>query len=154
MNIPQLYIDHNFAFQQLGYTCGPVTLLNILRQRGDKSRSEEELASLCNALPGTGTTNDALVGAAKSVGLAVVAQKANAALDDIERHIDEAHAVIVNYFYAFSDEGHYAQVAGYDDYALYLADPTAGYMRIRKEYFVNHWHSQAGDIVRWFAAVA
>ena len=59
----------------------------------------------------------------------------------------------MNYFYAFSNKGHYAQVADYDDASFYLIDPTASYMRIKKEYFAQHWHGRPGASKNWFMSV-
>lgn len=153
MNIRKLYQDNRHAFQTVGFSCGPVTLLNILRQRGDMSHTEEELIELCKADAVTGTTNDNLITAARTLGFTIVEERDKATVKDIERQLDEDNMVVVNYFYAFSNEGHYAQVAEYDDKAFYLIDPTAGYMRIKKEYFVTNWHSQDGTITGWFMAI-
>lgn len=154
MKLTRLYKDNNHAFQQAGYTCGPVTLLNILRQKGDNTHTEEDIAQTCHAVQGQGTTNDNLIKAAESFRLKIVETKADARAEDIERHVDQGNYVVVNYFYAFSGEGHYAEIADYDERAFYLIDPTAGYMRIRKEYFVNYWYNHDKTIAKWFLAVA
>ena len=153
MNIRKLYKDDNHAFQQLTYTCGPVALLNLLRQQGDDSHTEEELAKLCKASRKKGTRVKHLVKAAEKLGFEVVESRANATTEDIEHHLDQGHKVIVDYFYAFAEEGHFAQIAEYDDVAFYFIDPSLGYMRLKKPYFIKNWHNQNGKLVGWFMAV-
>lgn len=153
MKITDIYRNNNLHIQVANYTCGPVSLLNILRMKGDASYSEDELAVICKAVPGKGTTNDNMVAAAKKIGLEVIETKANSQISDIERHIDNGDYVIINYFEAFSEDGHYSIAAEYDDKALYIADCYDGLIRIEKKYFPKWWHNSDNTIQGWFMAV-
>lgn len=153
MSLIKMYADDNFAFQATGYTCGPTTLLNILRQKGDNTHTEEGIAKACKATSDHGTTVENLVAGAKELGLQVVETKKDAEISDIESNIDSGNTVVVNYFYAFSGEGHYAQIVEYDDEAFYFLDPSLGYMRLKKKYFLKNWYDQHQENIRWFMAI-
>jgi len=145
--------NNGLIIQKANYTCGPVSLLNVLRLKGDGAYSEPELAQICKARPGSGTDNNDLVVAAKQIGLEVVEVRQNATIADIERHLDNAAYVIINYFEAFSQDGHYSVVTDYDEHALYIADCYDGFLRITKKYFPRWWHNSDGSIVGWFMAL-
>jgi predicted double-glycine peptidase len=153
MKIKDIFTKYHLVIQEASYTCGPCSILNVLRLKGDSSRSEEEMAELCHAKPGVGSSNEDLVKAVREVGLEVVEEKSDANTQDIERHIDDGAYVIVNYFNAFSDEGHYAVVTGYDDKALYFTDSSLGYLRLKKEYFKKFWYNSDKTVYGWYAAV-
>jgi predicted double-glycine peptidase len=153
MNIKKIYADNGLAFQEAEYTCGPVTLLNVLRLKGDFSRSEEELSKLCKAQPKIGTTEEDMVKAAKALGLKVAEEKQDADTSDIEKHIDNGDFVIVCYFHAFSGEGHYALVSEYDEKAFYLRDCSLGFPRLKKKYFKRYWYNSDKSIYGWLLAV-
>lgn len=128
-------------------------MLNILRLKGDDSYTEEELAKICHARPVKGTANADLVKAAKQVGLKLVEVKKNAAIADIERNLDAGAFVIINYFEAFSEGGHYSIVTDYDETALYIADCYDGFLRIEKKYFPKWWHNSDKSIRGWYMAI-
>ena len=154
-SVKQIYQDNNLHMQQLSYSCGPVGILNILQQKGDFSRSEEELAQLAGATPEAGTSHDNLITLAHTVGLEVVESKQDADIADIERNIDANRYVIVNFIQPESSIGHYAIVNEYDDKALYFYDCDTGFLRFEKKYFINFWHDQdiSTPIERWYMAV-
>jgi|SRR5665213_3578236 len=153
MRVKDIFIKHRLAIQEANFTCGPVTVLNILRLKGDFSHTEEELAKLCHAKPGVGTSNENIIKAAKQVGLKVLEDKANSTIADIEKHIDNDAYVIVNYIDAFCGEGHYSAVTDYDDQSLYFADSALVFLRLSKEDFQKHWYSSDKTIYAWYAAV-
>ena len=154
MNIKDIYAQNGLAIQKADYTCGPVSLLNVLRMKGDTSHSEEEVAKLCKAKPGSGTDNKALVNAAKELGLNIIEEKKDASIDDLERNIDAGSYVIVNYFEAFSQDGHFSIVTNYDNRSLYIADCYDGLLRIEKKYFKNWWHNSDKTLHGWYVALA
>jgi predicted double-glycine peptidase len=153
MRVQDIFAQHHLAIQEASYTCGPVSILNALRLKGDFSRSEEELAKLCDAKPGIGTSNQNVVKVARQVGLEILEEKANAVIVDIERNIDNGAYVIVNYFDAFSDEGHYSVITEYDNRALYFTDSGFGLFRLNKEDFIKFWHNSDKTIYGWYVAV-
>jgi predicted double-glycine peptidase len=153
MKITQIFDDNHLAFQEAEYTCGPVTLMNLLRLKGDFSHSEAELAKLCKTKPDPGTLEEDMVAAAKTLGLDVVEAKEGATIKELEQHIDNGEFVIVCYFHAFAGEGHYGLVTEYDDKAVYLRDCSLGFIRLKKQYFEKYWHDHDGSVKRWLMAV-
>jgi len=131
-------------------------LLNALHLKGDFSHTEEELAKLCEAKPGIGTTEENLIKAARAVGLEVVEEKSKATVEDIERNIDNGAPVVICYTNAFSGNGHYTCVTEYDDRALYCRDPAFGFLRLSKEYLEKFWHGSmdaSRGSNRWYMAL-
>jgi predicted double-glycine peptidase len=153
MNIKKIFAQNGLVIQEESFTCGPCTLLNVLRLRGDPSHNEQELVRRCNAKPGIGTSHEDMVKVAPEIGLKLVKEKREATIEDIERHIDDDGAfVIVNYIDAFSGHGHYAIITEYDDKAFYFSDCSMGLFRLEKEFFKKFWHSASG-IPQWYMAV-
>lgn len=128
-----------------------MSLLNILRLKGNPDYDELSLTKLCNALPGKGTTHENLVTAAECIGLECVEEKERGTVSDLERLIDGGNYVIINYLVAFSDSGHYTVVTNYDAEALYFYDCSYGFMRFEKEYLKKFWISK-DSIPQWYAA--
>ena len=86
----------------------------------------------------------------------MVEEKSDAAIDDMERNIDEGAHVIICYANAFSGNGHYTLVTGYDDRAIYCLDSAFGLFRFSKEYLKNFWHGQkdaSKGSNRWYMAI-
>ena len=110
MNIKNIFSNEHLVIQELSYTCGPVALLNILHLKDDFTHNEKELAELCNAKTGIGTTNENLVKAAQKIGLELIEEKSNATVQDIQRNIDNGAYVIICYANAYSGNGHYTVV--------------------------------------------
>lgn len=156
MDVKDIFSDNKLAIQEASYTCGPVALLNALHLKNDFSRNEDELAQICKAKPGIGTTNENLVKAAQAVGFTVVEEKSDASVEDIERNIDSGSYVIICYANAFSGNGHYTLVTKYDDRALYCRDSAFGLFRFSKEYLINFWHGQRDASTgsnHWYMAI-
>lgn len=157
MNVKDIFDKNKLAIQQESYTCGPVALLNILHMKNDFSYNEEELARLCDARVGYGTTPENLVKAAQKLGLEVVEEKSNGNVEDIQRNIDMGAYVIILYKNAFSGNSHYTVVTKYDDKALYCRDSAFGLLRFSKEYLEKFWHGVTHDASRnskqWFMAL-
>jgi len=153
MRTKAILAKYNLAVQEATFSCGPVSILNVLRLKGDFSRTEKELIKLCDAKAGVGSSNENVVKAAKQVGLKILEEKTDAKIADIERHIDSGAYVIVNYLHAFSGTGHYTVVTDYDDIALYFVDSSLGFLRLRKEYFKKYWYNSDKTIHGWYAAV-
>lgn len=152
MNVKDIFAQNGILIQETSYTCGPSTLLNVLRLKGNDSHTEAELAKRCNTKPGIGTLEADLVRVAKEIGIEVIEEKEHAQIADIERNLDDGNYVIVCYMHAFAGEGHYAIITEYDDQAFYFRDPSLGMFRLKKKYFKEWWHDATG-IQQWYAAV-
>lgn len=152
MNPKDLIAQNHVVIQQLDYSCGPCSLLNVLRLKGDSSYTEEELTKRCNAKPGIGTDEKDLVRTAKEIGLEVVDEKEGASLSDVERNLDAGAYVIVCYTHAFAGEGHYGVIVDHDNTAFYFIDPSFGPFRLRKEYLDKWWYGSEGE-QHWYVAV-
>lgn len=153
MNTKQIFQVNNLQIQIANYTCGPVSLLNILRLKGDMSYTEDELSILCQSKPITGTENSVLVKVARKINLDIIEEKYNAEILDIERNINNGAYVVVNYFEPFTGESHYSVITNYDKKSLYFADCYLGYLRIEKWCFKKWWHNADNSIIGWYFAV-
>lgn len=152
MKIKQLYADNDLNIQEGEYTCGPVTLLNVLRLKGDPSYTEEELAKICNSNPEHGTLNTDLVRVAKEIGIEVLEAKEGGTITDIEHCIDKGAYVIVCYQHLYAEDGHYSVITEYDDVSFYFRDCSQGFFRLKKKYLPKAWYGSSGS-QQWFAAV-
>jgi predicted double-glycine peptidase len=157
MNIKDIFADNHLVIQQGQSNCGPAALLNVLHLKGDFSHNEEELARLCDAKIGYGTTPENLVKAAQQIGLEVVEEKSNASLADIQRNIDQGAYVIILSAITFSGHSHYTCITQYDDQALYCLDSAYGLLRIEFEHLEKLWHGVDHDASRgsqqWYTSV-
>jgi len=152
MDLKKIYRQSNLAIQELSYTCGPTSLLNVLRLKGDDSYTERQLAELCKSNRKDGTTHEGLVDGAQKAGLKVVEHKENAELKDIERNVDAGAYVIVNYFDAWTGYGHYSVITEYDSKSYYIRDCFFGLFRMEKRILDKWWYGRDG-IKRWYLAV-
>ena len=154
MPIKQLFKNQNLHIQKLNYTCGPVSLLNVLAAKGAAgNHSEESLAQLCGAKPGFGTSNEAMVETAGKLGLEVLEAAESADLGQVEEYLDRGACVIVCYL-CLSGGGHYAVATEHDEAALYFLDCTHGLLRIEKDNFIGRWRNKHEPTERWFMAIA
>lgn len=156
MNVRGIFSDNHLVIQELPFTYGPVALLNALHLKGDFSRTEDELAKLCDAKEHFGTTNENLVKAAQEIGFKLVEDKSNATVEDIQRNLDNGAYVIICYKNAYSGNGHYTVVTEYDDQALYCRDSAFGFFRLSKEYLEKFWHGStdaSSGSKQWYMAV-
>lgn len=152
MTIKQLYTDNNLNIQEAEYTCGPVTLLNVLRLKGNSSHTEEELAKKCKSGPEHGTLNKDLVRVAKEIGIEVIEAKEGGTIADIEHHLDNGAYVIVCYQHLYADDGHYSVITEHDDVSFYFRDCSYGFFRLKKKYLPKAWYGSSGS-QQWYAAV-
>jgi|SRR5665213_774271 len=157
MKIKDLFADNHLVIQQGQSNCGPAALLNVLHLKGDFSHTEEDLAQLCDAKVGYGTTSENLVKAAQKLGLELVEEKSDGTVEDIQRNIDTEAYVIILYSNAYSGNSHYTVVTEYDDQALYCRDSALGFFRFNKEYLEKFWHGNSHDAShdskQWYLAV-
>lgn len=153
MRVKDILTQHHLATQEASFSCGPVSILNVLRLKGDFSHSEKELIKLCDAKVGIGSSNEDVVSTARQVGLKVLEEKVDAVVADIEKQLDKDAYIIVNYCHTFSDTGHYAVITDYDEEALYFADSSLGFLRLRKEYFKKYWYNSDKTIYGWYVAL-
>lgn len=152
MNVKDIFVQNGLLIQEKPYTCGPSTLQNVLKLKGNDSYTEDELAKLCEANPEVGTTNQNMVKVAKAVGLKVVEERANSKVIDLENHLDAGNHVIVCYLNAFSGNGHYGFITEHDDLAFYFRDCDHGLFRLEKKEFKNFWYGKDGN-KQWFMAI-
>jgi ABC-type bacteriocin/lantibiotic exporter with double-glycine peptidase domain len=157
MNVKDIFADNHLVIQQGQSNCGPAALLNVLHLKNDFSHTEDELAQLCDAKVGYGTTPENLVKAAQKLGIEVVEEKSNASLEDIKRNLDKGAYVIILSAATFSGNSHYTCITQYDDQALYCRDSAYGFLRLDIEYLGKLWHGVEHDASRgsqqWFMAV-
>lgn len=157
MSVKDIFSDNHLVIQEGQSNCGPAALLNVLHLKDDFSRTEEELARLCNAKVGYGTTPDSLVKAAEKLGLEVVEEKSNGTVEDVKRNIDKGTYVIILSAATFSGNSHYTCITEYDDKALYCRDSNYGFLRLNTEYLEKLWHGVEHDASRgsqqWYVAV-
>lgn len=139
--------------QKEDYTCGPVTLLNVLVAKGRTDHDEPELSRLCQAKPDTGTTNADMVKVAKELGLEILETGASADIDCLETYLDKGAHVIICYI-SLSGGGHYSIIKEYDDKAFYLLDCSYGLIRIEKPTLLKRWRNRHEAAERWFMAIA
>ena len=126
--------------------CGPASLKMVLDYWG-VSKTEKELAELCQTETTLGTNDAALKRAAEILGFEVEI-KNNSSFDDIQEWLDKKVPVIINWFskgrddYSASEvaDGHYSVVVGLDDEHIYIQDPEIGNLRkIKKDDFLKVW---------------
>lgn len=153
MNIKDIYAHNNLHIQETTYSCGPCTILNVLHLKGDFSRTEKELIKLCKAKKGIGTVQRDMVEAAQAVGLKIIKAKDKGSVKDIERHLDSGAYVIVCYWHAYDEVGHYGLITQYDDDSLYFADCDFGFFRVSKKGFKKFWYNTDMNVKEWFMAV-
>jgi uncharacterized protein YvpB len=157
MNVKDIFSGNHLVIQEGQSNCGPAALLNVLHLKGDFSHTEEELAKLCDAKVGYGTTPENLVKAAKQLGIEVVEEKTNASLQDIQRNLDAGAYVIILSTATFSGNSHYTCITEYDDQALYCRDSAYGFLRLDTEYLGKLWHGVEHDASKgsrqWYVAV-
>ena len=153
MAVKDVLDQQKVVIQQLSYSCGPCSLLNILYLKGDFSYDEQALAEKCSAQPEVGISNKTLLQVAEEVGLKVIETKENGKIADLERNLDAGNYLIINYYNAFSDNGHYAAVIEHDQDAFYLRDSSFGLFRLSKANLEKNWYNSDKTIFGWYAAV-
>lgn len=152
-SIKDIYAKCGLHIQVGQSNCGPASLLNALRLRGDKRYSEDELAKLCNCRVGIGTDHEDLVKTAKKIGLEVATVKRDATLDDLRRCLDDGYYALINYTPTVSSKGHYSLAVEYDDEAFYIWDCGYGLIMMDNAGLEACWHSGDKKVWRWFMAV-
>ena len=139
-----------------GY-CGPASLKIITDYYGI-TKTEEELAELCQKNPDLGTDDKSIKEAAEKLGLKVEI-KNKSSFEDIQSWLEKGIPVIVNWFtrgrYDYPEDdvadGHYSVAIGLDDENIYLQDPEVGRVRkIDREDFFRVWFDYSSEhIEKW-----
>lgn len=148
------------------YTCGPSSLLSVLRYYGIEGVSALELSREMGTTPEKGTSPLRMVRAAKSYGLKCRAGKFT--IEDLGRETSEGVPVIVA-FQAWPksdsvdlskswDEGHYAVVTDVSGGMVYMDDPAYvdQVSKIPVGKFLSRWHDMDGAgnrLVNWGLAI-
>jgi predicted double-glycine peptidase len=132
--------------QKEDFDCGPAALKGIFNHYGITDESLNELTRDVGADPEGGTAPQRLADAAKQHGLNVAA-KDGMTLDELRKHLDEGHPVIVPIQVDAADAdtgGHYVIVKGVGDNEISYADPsnpdTDGHYSI--DDFMSRWHDK------------
>lgn len=134
--------------------CGPASLKMVL-DYWDVSKTENELAKLCNTEINSGTNDISIKNTAESFGFKVEI-KNNSSFEDIRYWLDKKIPLIVDWFtrgrkdYSDSEvaDGHYSVVVGLDQEFIYLQDPKIGSLRkIEKSDFYKVWFDFTGEFI-------
>ncbi|MYB39935.1 hypothetical protein F4X86_01400 [Candidatus Saccharibacteria bacterium] len=153
MSIKEIYAKVGLQIQVGDSNCGPTSLLNVLRLKGDGRFDEDELAERCGTKAGTGTENEDMVRVAGDIGLEIAETKYDAGLGDLRRHLDGGCHVLINYTPTAHSNGHYSVAVEYDEKAVYIWDCFYGLLRLDNEAFEKCWHSGQKTTFRWLMAV-
>lgn len=137
--------------QSTDYTCGPASLLSILRASGVKGLSEKRLMMELGTDKQDGTQIMVIVKVAKKYGLKAT-MKTDMCIGDIGKGIGGGSMFIVNHqemrkghgsWKETWKNGHYSVVSGIDDRYIWLMDPWTGKIeRIGHKKFMNMWHDE------------
>ena len=133
--------------------CGPTSLLNILRLKGDDRFDEDELAKRCGVKEGVGCEPEDLIRVAEDIGLEVAEAKYESSLDDLRRHIDGGRYVLINYTPTTYSRGHYSVVVEYDEKSVYIWDCGYGLFTLSNESFEKCWHNSKKTTFRWLMSI-
>ena len=163
--LPLDYSRHPFIRQERSYNSGAAVLRSVLRYRGGFSGTEEEILPRLGGSMQNGTTPQAIVKAARELGLEAEYNE-NLSLKDLRKARRRGDSVIVD-LQAWSaavesssatwkecwEDGHYVLLAGFDKDYAYFMDPAlnGGYGYIPLPEFQERWHDYedtAGKIWR------
>lgn len=153
LKISEIFEKYNLHIQETDFSCGPCSIINVLKQLGEINYTEHDLIKLCDAYSGKGTDNNDIIDVIRKTGLRVIESNADATLSDIEKSIDLQYYVIVNYFHAYLGTGHYAVITEYDNKAFYFIDSESGFFRLDKKTFKKWWHNTDKTVYRWYVAI-
>ncbi|MEM1156354.1 MAG: cysteine peptidase family C39 domain-containing protein [Pseudomonadota bacterium] len=143
-------INLRYYPQHTSYSCGPVCLRMIFEHLG-RNYSEDQLTSLCNAVPHHGTSHGRLIEEVEREGFAFRESSGDNPLYLIHS-LNAGYLPIVNYVNPISNIGHYSIVSGYDesDGVLIFADPRNGKdFSMKNEEFHQAWHNQNNTSRGW-----
>jgi ABC-type bacteriocin/lantibiotic exporter with double-glycine peptidase domain len=121
-----------------------------------KEYSEEQMISLCHAMPKHGTSHEHLIEEVKREGFSCL-HKNHGTIKDIIKLLDNGYPVIVNYMNPASQKGHYGLVVGYEDdnKVLILADPKNGDgYTLHWQEFMELWHNENNTSKGWFMIIS
>lgn len=124
--------------QTTDYTCGPTSLLSILRYFGKAANATEmSLAQELHTSTETGTYFKDLQKALEQRGLGGEVE-INSTLESLRGHLHSGRPAILNYQFG---GGHYAVAMGMDGGFIYLMDPWFNrYVRIKEQEFFARWN--------------
>lgn len=139
--------------QDTKYSCGAAALQMVFAFFG-KHQSEEALTERLGTNKENGTEHSQIIKVITEEGLFAYANN-DSSLEEIQEFLDLKTPVIVNFIEPGEDSGHYAVVVKIVEDDIILNDPWHGAeFRMKKEEFLNRWHSENGNHKRWLVAVS
>ena len=118
--------------QQTPWSCGPATLLSVLRRFGLGPANESTLTTLCHTAPMAGTPPEMMLNVAKRLGLDCEARY-RMTVAQFERELIQGRTVIICLqghgspeSMAAGQSGHWSAAFGMGRRFIYFLDPAAG----------------------------
>lgn len=159
--VPQNVLSLSRTIQETDYSCGPASLLSVLRYWNVYPGDEKGLYALLGTTPQNGTHPKHLEEGAQFFGLAAE-MKENLTMEDLNAAVEKDVTVIVdlqawsgarknNWDYKW-DDGHYVVYVGSHHNNAFFMDPSAegNYAYIPIEEFLRRWHDyESGNGVMW-----
>jgi len=133
------HIIENVPFYpQTAYQCGPASLAGVLNYWGVKV-SPDEIAEEIYSSSARGTLDIDMVLYARRKGLNATQYEGN--IEDVRKHIDSRHPIIVLVGYGFSliQKNHFMVVIGYSDYDVIVNSGKDKEKFISEKDFLKSW---------------
>lgn len=133
------HIIENVPFYpQTAYQCGPASLVGVLNYWGVKV-SPDEIAEEIYSSSARGTLDIDMVLYARRKGLNATQYEGN--IEDVRKHIDSRHPIIVLVGYGFSliQKNHFMVVIGYSDYGVIVNSGKDNEKFISEKDFLKSW---------------
>ena len=133
------HIIENVPFYpQTAYQCGPASLAGVLNYWGVKV-SPDEIAEEIYSSSARGTLDIDMVLYARRKGLNATQYEGN--IEDVRKHIDSRHPIIVLVGYGFSliQKNHFMVVIGYSDYGVIVNSGKDKEKFISEKDFLKSW---------------
>lgn len=142
----------DFHIQKEPYSCWPCAIINWVDHITQSKYTEEELIKICNAKPLIWCENEDIIVWLNHVWMEIFDSWYNREICDLEKAIDMWHWVIVNYFNALHNVGHYSFLFHHDENSFYFKDSAIWLVRIKKDKFFALWHNSDQTKFRWFVS--
>ncbi len=139
-------------FQKEDYTCWPSSIVNALNFfQIQHNEDEYTINEFIQAIPQEGASNESIIKFLENdKRINLVKHKVNWRYDDLYEYIDKGYIVLINYFNAFSNVGHYAIIYEYDAESFYFLDSSLWRLRLKNEILQKFWHNTKNDIKGFF----
>ena len=141
-----------FFEQETDYSCGAACLRMVLGAFGIR-KSEAVLMNVLEKKGEPGTPNRSLPEVAEKFKLNYVVRR-NASIADVKWCLGHGFGVIVSYFDAIEQVGHFGVVKKIDSKKIHLLDPWHGPLCCYSlKEFLPNWRSGFDKDKRWFVAI-